>query len=343
MAKKILVGMNKEEIQQYVEYLEQPGYRGRQIADWIYKKSVLDFSEMKNISALFAKQLDETSRIHAGKIIDIAKSKDGTNKYLIGFDDGNAIEAVLLPYSDRISVCISTQVGCGVKCRFCATGINGFRRNLTAAEIIDEVLLLQHESGRRISHVVYMGMGEPLFNYENVLDSIYKLNNELEISMRRITVSTVGIIPRIKMLAKENIPITLAISLHAPNDDLRKRLIPIADKYPLDELIESCKLYVKQTGRRITFEYLLIKDVNDSISAAHELGKLLRSIMANVNIIPYNKVEGLPFSKPETKKIDMFKGILESVGLTVTQRMEKGQSVSAACGQLRLRNKFGGK
>lgn len=337
---KTLVGMSSDDIKEYIGSFGEKSFRGKQIADWIYRKSALKFTEMTNLPRSLIEKLKETAVIHTGRIKDIRKSKDGTAKYLISLNEGGSIESVILPYDSRVSVCISTQVGCAMGCKFCATGLDGVKRNLSAAEIVDQVLLLQRETSHRISHVVYMGMGEPLANYDNVLKSIHILNDEIGISMRRITLSTVGIIPRIRMLAKEDLPITLAISLHAPNDDLRRTLIPIASKYPLDDLVSTCKEYQQATGRRLTFEYLLIKGVNDSLSSAHELARLLRGLIANVNLIPYNRVEGLPYQKPDRGRIGSFRAVLESEGLSVTQRMEKGQSVDGACGQLRLRDEI---
>lgn len=338
--KSYLVGMTTDELTSLAIELGQPAFRGKQLADWIYKKSAAELSAMMNLPAAFRENLIDNTKLHTGIVSDILKSRDGTAKYLINLDQGQSVETVLLPYKDRVSACVSTQVGCGVGCRFCATGIHGLERNLNAGEIVDQVLILQNESQKRISHVVYMGMGEPLFNYDNTLKSIRLLNDEVGIAMRHITVSTVGIVPRIAMLAKENLQITLAISLHAPTDEQREKLIPIASRFPLKDLIPACKAYSESTRRRITFEYMLIKDINDSISDAHELGKLLRGIMANVNLIPYNHVEGLVYEKPTSERIGIFKSVLESVGLVVVQRMEKGNSVSGACGQLRYRKRI---
>jgi 23S rRNA (adenine2503-C2)-methyltransferase len=210
-------------------------------------------------------------------------------------------------------------------------------RNLTAGEIVDEVLTLQQQSPRRVSHVVYMGMGEPLLNYDNVLKSIRLLNEEVGIAMRHITISTVGITPMIQKLAEEKLQLTLAVSLHAPNDSLRTQIIPLAAKYPLKGLMDACKRYSERTHRRITFEYLLIRGMNDSPAQAHDLAALLRGMLCNVNLIPFNAVEGLPFSRPSQAQVRTFRSILEKSGIDVTQRMERGHSVSAACGQLRRR------
>jgi 23S rRNA (adenine2503-C2)-methyltransferase len=252
-------------------------------------------------------------------------------------EDGQRIESVLLPYEDRVSVCVSTQVGCPMACAFCATGISGLVRDLTAGEIVDEVLTLQHDSSRRISNVVYMGMGEPLLNYDNVVRSLHLLNDEVGIGMRHITISTVGVTPRIRKLADEKLQVTLAISLHAPNDELRRSIMPAAARYPLHELMQACREYTDRTHRRITFEYLLIHEVNDLPVHARQLAALLKGLLGNVNLIPYNAVEGLAFRRPPKARVQAFREILEEEGIAVTQRLERGHSISAACGQLRRR------
>ena len=333
-----LIGLNTKEIEDFVASLGEKKFRGRQIAAWLYKKNASSIDEMSDLSAGFRSALAEKAVLKHIEIVNIIKAPDGTAKYLLQLDDEQRIEAVLLPYEDRISVCVSSQVGCAAGCIFCATGLGGFVRNMTAGEIVDEILTLQSESEKRISHVVYMGMGEPLLNYDNVIKSIQLLNEEVGIAMRHITISTVGITPRIDSLAEEKLQINLAISLHAPNDDLRRRLIPLAERYPLRELISACRRYTEITHRRVTFEYLLIKDLNDSLALANNLAKLLKGTLCNVNLIPYNAVEGLDLNRPPREHVKAFRAVLEEAGITVTQRMEKGQSVSAACGQLRRRS-----
>lgn len=332
-----LLGMDTAELMQFVRSMGQPDFRGRQIAAWLYKQNAACIADMSDLPAAFRASLDESAILCRAKIVASDRSPDGTTKFLMELEDGQRIESVLLPYEDRVSACVSTQVGCPVGCLFCATGMGGFARNLTAGEIIDEVLTLQRESGRRISHVVYMGMGEPLLNYDHVLKSIRLLNDEVGIAMRHITVSTVGITPRIKQLAREKLQITLAVSLHAPNDALRRRIIPMASRYPLKELIAACREYAESTHRRVTFEYLLVRDMNDALPLASELADLLRGLLCNVNLIPYNAVEGLELNRPSQAHVRAFREALEQGGITVTQRMERGHSVSAACGQLRRR------
>lgn len=333
--------MSTTELESLAESLGEKNFRGRQIAAWLYKKNAESIDQMTDLSADFRKRLGKNAVLRHVEIIAESKSPDGTTKFLLGLEDGQQIEAVLLPYEDRISLCVSTQVGCAAGCTFCATAMGGLVRNLTAGEIVDEVLALQQQSARRISHVVYMGMGEPLLNYDNVLKSIRILNEEVGIAMRHMTISTVGITPRIERLAQEKLQLTLAVSLHAPNDILRRRIIPVAERYPLKELLAACKHYADSTHRRITFEYLLIRDLNDSIPLAHELASVLKGIMCNVNLIPYNAVEGLALNRPPQARVKAFRSVLENSGITVTQRVERGHAISAACGQLRRREQAG--
>jgi len=337
VGKPSLIGMSTHELEELLESLGEPAFRGRQIAHWIYKSNAPSLSEMTNLPLVLRQRLGDLVSYHRARIVSESRSVDGTVKYLLEMADGEAVESVLLPYIERVSVCVSTQIGCAVGCIFCASGKGGFVRDLTAGEIVDQVLTLQKQSSRRISHVVYMGMGEPLLNYENVLKSIKLLNQEVGIAMRHITVSTVGITPNIERLAEEDLQLTLAVSLHAATDELRQQIIPIARRYPLRELVKVCKSYAEKTGRRITFEYLLIRGLNDAVSHAMQLARLLRGILCNVNLIPYNAIEGIPLDRPSQKALRAFRSVLESEGLAVTQRIERGHAVSAACGQLRRR------
>ena len=332
-----LIGMTAAELELLAESFGQPKFRGRQISAWIYKHNVIEINEMTNLPMDFISQLKRDTLLYRSKVKASKAARDGTNKFLLELEDGETIEAVLLPYEERVSVCISSQVGCAAGCTFCATAMGGLKRNLTSGEIVDEVLTLQKASPRRISHVVYMGMGEPLLNYEHVLKSIRILNSEVGVAMRHITISTVGITPRIERLAKEKLQLTLAVSLHAPNDSLRCKIIPVAEKYPLKGLLSACKHYEESTKRRITFEYLLMQGVNDTLPLAHELADITKGIHCNVNLIPYNAVEGLPLSRPSQARVRAFRSVLEKAGVTVTQRVERGHAVSAACGQLRRR------
>jgi len=333
-----LLGMNTPELEELVASLGEKSFRSRQIARWLYQKNAANIAEMSDLSADFRTRLSKAANLCRAQVVNIDRATDGTTKYLLQLEDNQRIEAVLLPYEDRVSVCVSTQVGCALGCRFCATGVGGFVRNLTAGEIVDEVLTLQKETPRSISHVVYMGMGEPLLNYDNVLKSLHLLNEEVGISMRRLTLSTIGITPAIRRLAVEKLQLTLAISLHAPNDALRRQLMPIVVKYPLHELIKACREYTDYTHRRITFEYLLLDGVNDSPDTARQLTSLLKGMLCSVNLIPYNVVAELPFRRPTKERVQAFRAILEKAGIVVTQRMERGHSVSAACGQLRRRD-----
>lgn len=332
-----LLGMSAPELEELAESLGQPRFRGRQIAARLYRKNAGALEDMLELPTSFRARLETEAVLYRSRIVTAAKSSDDAAKFLLELEDGMAVEAVLLPYEERVSVCVSTQVGCAAGCTFCATALGGLARNLTAGEIVDEVLTLAKESPRRITHVVYMGMGEPLLNYDEVLKSIRLLNAEVGIAMRHITVSTVGITPRIEKLAGEKLQITLAISLHAPNDALRRQIIPIAEKYPLKGLMGACKSYAESTHRRITFEYLLIHGLNDSLPLAHELAGLLKGILCNVNLIPFNAVEGLALNRPSRARVQAFRSVLEDAGITVTQRVERGHAVSAACGQLRRR------
>lgn len=330
-----LLGMSTAELEEFVGSLGLPRFRGRQIASWMYKRNAADITEMTDLPASLRSVLHSKAVLHRSEAVRTSRSKDGTEKVLLRLADSESIEAVLLPYEDRVSVCASTQVGCAAGCVFCATGSGGFVRNLSAGEIVDEVLTLQRTCSRRITHVVYMGMGEPLLNYENVLKSIRILNEEVGIAMRHITVSTVGITPHIERLAVENLQLTLAVSLHAPNDEIRSAIMPLASRYPLRALMDACRSYTEATHRRITFEYMLIEGVNDALSLARQLAGMLRGVLCNVNLIPYNSVENVSMSRPSNSQIRAFRAALEEAGITVTQRVEMGDSVSAACGQLR--------
>jgi 23S rRNA (adenine2503-C2)-methyltransferase len=243
------------------------------------------------------------------------------------------VETVGIPYADRFSCCLSTQVGCPVGCVFCATGLGGFTRNLTAGEIVDQVLAVQEASGNRVNHAVFMGMGEPLLNYEATVKAMRLLNGEMGIAMRHLTVSTVGFVPGIRRLAQEKLQATLAVSLHAPTDELRWRLIP-GMKFSLAEIVDACREYLRLTGRRVTFEYCLLEGINDGVEAAGELARLLRGMNCHVNLIPYNPVTGLAYRTRSRKGVRAFREVLEGAGIQVTQRLQRGADIDAACGQL---------
>ncbi len=337
--------MTAPEIKEHLSALGLPAYRGVQVADRLYRRIQpgqgggidLAFADMAFLPAPARALLAEhfaPAPLIAGEVH--TDTRDGTTKILARLTNGdNPIECVLLPDARRVSVCLSTQVGCPMGCTFCATGTQGLTRNLSAGEIVAQFLLLQSRSERRISHIVLMGMGEPLLNYEATLQAIRVLNSECGIAMRHITLSTVGIVPNIDKLAQENLQITLAVSLHAPTDELRTRLVPVNKTYPLARLMASCRAYADATHRRLTFEYVLLREVNDRPEDAHALAHLLKGMPCAINIIPYNPTAVFePFARPEASRIFLFRSILEQAGLTVTQRKERGQQIAAACGQL---------
>ena len=333
----VLPGATRDEILQVVRRLGQPDYRAQQIAEWVYRKGAHSYQQMTNLPQGLRDALPDLLPLKRLEVARAQHSADGTVKYLFTLADGEQVEAVFLPYEDRNSVCISSQVGCAAGCRFCATAQMDFSRNLTAGEMVDEVLTIQQSAGQRISHVVYMGMGEPLWNLPEVVKSILLLNREVGISQRHITVSTVGVVPAIYELAQHRLQITLAISLHAPDDELRKSIMPVGRKWKVRELIDAARHYTEVTGRKVTFEYLLLRGVNDEPHHAQALAQLVKGLVCNVNLIPFNQVdtpEG--FTRPEPSRVARFRRVLEEAGIAVTQRVEKGHDISAACGQLKL-------
>ncbi|MFQ3548764.1 MAG: 23S rRNA (adenine(2503)-C(2))-methyltransferase RlmN [Armatimonadota bacterium] len=327
--------MTTTELSELCVELGYPSYRGKQLADWLYKKSAASYEDCKNLPKDLIAKLNEKLPLDKSKIADKKISKDGTTKYLLQLSDNQTIECVLLPYQDRTSICISTQIGCAVGCKFCATGDCGFTRNLTTSEMVDQILTLQADCSSRISNVVIMGMGEPMLNYDNTLKAINIITNEIGISARKITLSTVGITSGILKLAKENLQITLAVSLHASDDVLRNKLIPLAKNNPLESIIDACKVYADKTGRRITYEYMLLEGINDSEENAGKLAKLVKGTMCHINLIPYNAVTGKEYRKPHKTAVQAFRKVLEDSGIEVSQRFEKGEKISAACGQLK--------
>jgi 23S rRNA (adenine2503-C2)-methyltransferase len=340
--RQVLLGCDREELEAFVQQLGEPAYRGRQLARWLYTQGAHSFEEMSDLPAPLRARLAEVAVIGRSTLVTAQTSRDGTTKLLLEEGEGRRIETVLLPYEERVSVCISSQVGCPVGCTFCATATMGFTRNLTAGEMVDQVLAAQEaarQSGReRITHVVVMGMGEPLLNLDALLKAIRLLNREVGIAMRHITVSTAGYVPGIRRLAVENLQITLALSLHAPNDAVRVPLIPMARKFPLSETMAAVRDYMARTGRRVTLEYLLLAGVNDSDTQALELAHLVRSMITHVNLIPWNPADSFSsFQAPSADRIRAFRHTLERHALTVTQRVERGQDISAACGQLAVR------
>lgn len=337
MEKKIILsGLNQSELEKITEDLKASKFRARQIHNWIYLKSAKSIDEMTNLSKDFREQLSQIAEVSDVKIKTKQTSEDGTIKYLIEYADGNCVETVLMRFDNRanLTACVSSQVGCAVNCAFCATGKNGFVRNLTTQEIIEQVLTIQRDTGLKVTNVVFMGQGEPLLNFDNVLNSLNIFNEEFQIGARRITLSTSGIIPSINKLADMKLQSTLALSLHAPVSEIRKQIMPIENKYPLCELKKALKNYVEKTGRRITIEYLLVKDLTDTLEMAKQTAIFLKDVKCNINLIPYNSVSDDDFKKPDKASIMKFKYILEHSGKKVTIRLERGADIDAACGQL---------
>ncbi len=342
--KQIILGLDTDELKKLAIRLTEKVYRGRQLADWLYHKGLHDIKLMSNLPPSFLRRLSAEYQIGRSVLKKASRSRDGTFKLLLQLADGELIETVGMPYRDRFTCCVSSQAGCAIGCLFCATGSNGVRRNLTVGEIVDQVLTVQEfalqekmfkDGGGRVSHVVFMGMGEPLLNYDAVLKAVRLLNSEVGIGMRNITVSTIGYVPGIYRLAKEDLQLTLAISLHAPADNLRRRLVPGMAKYKVNEIIQACRDYANDTKRRVTFEYCLLGGVNDGLDDAEALATLLKGLLCHVNLIPYNKTPGSDFHKPEAERVIIFKRVLENAGIAVTQREQRGAGIEAACGQLR--------
>lgn len=328
---------NIEELEKLSVKLGEKRFRGKQIFNWV-QKGIDNIDEMTNLSKKFKKKLKEVSYADNMDILKVLESKlDGTKKYLMALTDGNVIESVMMKYKHGNTVCVSTQVGCKMGCGFCASTIDGVVRNLTSGEIIGQVLSIQKDINERISNIVLMGSGEPLDNYEEVIKFLSIINDPsgLNIGMRNITLSTCGIVPKIIELAEKNLQITLAISLHAPNDELRNKIMPINKVYSIKKLLDTCKKYIKKTNRRVTFEYSLIRGVNDNLDNAVELSQILKGMLCHVNIIPLNEVDEMELKGSTRKKAFEFQKILKQNGIDATVRREMGSDIDAACGQLR--------
>ncbi len=336
-----LLGASLPELTEWVQQQGQPAYRGKQLYQWIYQKGARSLQDI----TVFPKQWRQTvaevpigrSTIHYRSV-----APDNAIKYLLRLDDGQIIETVGIPTARRLTVCVSSQVGCPMSCDFCATGKGGFIRNLAPHEIIDQVLTVQQDFDRRVSHIVFMGMGEPLLNAESVVAAIRSLNQDVGISQRSITVSTVGIPGRIRQLAQHKLQATLAVSLHAPSQPLREQLIPSARHYPLDALLAECRDYVRLTHRRLTFEYLLIAGLNDTPEQANELADRIGGFQSHVNLIPYNPISEVDYQRPDPKQVRGFAEALEGRNIAVSIRYSRGLDVDAACGQLRANAGMGG-
>ncbi|OOO66506.1 23S rRNA (adenine(2503)-C(2))-methyltransferase [Clostridium tepidum] len=327
-----------EELKEWLVNKGEKAFRAKQIFNWIYDKFIFDFNHMKNIPEKTKRLMSDNFYIGVPKIIKKLVSQDkNTYKFLFEFKDGNIIESVVMKYKHGNSICVSTQVGCRMGCKFCASTLDGVIRNLTSGEILSQILISQKEIDERISNVVLMGSGEPLDNFENVTKFLDLVTSDttLNIGQRHITLSTCGIVPKIKELADREYSITLAISLHAPEDLLRKEMMPIANKYSIKDLMEACNYYIDKTNRRITFEYALVKGKNDSIKEAKKLSELLRGRLCHVNLIPVNEIKENSYRKSTLKNIELFSNILKENGIETTIRREIGADINAACGQLR--------
>ena len=333
-----------EELAVLIEALGEKKFRAKQLFEWMHAKQASSYDAMTNLPGAFRTMLAEKFPLVTLKIKTVQESKaDGTRKYLFELPDGQMIESVFMVYHHGNTVCISSQAGCRMGCRFCASAIGGFVRNLEPSEMLEQVYRIMEDTGERISNIVIMGTGEPLDNYENVMRFLRLVSHPagLSLSRRNLTLSTCGIVPRIYDLAEEDIPVTLAVSLHAPNDEKRKALMPVANKYTIREITDACRSYFKKTGRRITFEYALVSGENDSAADAAELALHLRGLPCHVNLIPVNPVRERTFKRPDKKGILNFQNQLEKCGINVTIRREMGSDIDGACGQLRKRYTFG--
>lgn len=329
-----LLGCSIEALTKWVVQHGQPAYRGKQLHQWIYQKGIRSLDEVTVFSKKWRAEVKDVP-VGRSHIHHRSKSPDGTIKYLLKLKDGLIIEAVGIPSDKRLTVCVSSQIGCPMGCDFCATGKGGFTRNLETYEIVDQVLTVQEDFQRRVSNIVFMGMGEPLLNTDAVVGAVRSLNQDVGIGQRMITVSTVGIPGHIRRLAEQQMQITLAVSLHASNQALRTQLIPSAEKYPLSALLNECRDYVKITGRRVTFEYILLADLNDKPEHATELASELRGFQSHVNLIPYNPISEVDYQRPSRARVEGFTQQLKDKGIAVSVRYSRGLEKDAACGQLR--------
>lgn len=333
--------LNMEELTAFVVGLGEKKFRGKQLYEWLHVRQAASFDEMTNLSKEFRERLKETCELVCLRQVDVQISAiDGTRKYLFALEDGNVIESVLMRYKHGNSVCISSQVGCRMGCRFCASTLDGLVRGLAPSEMLDQIYRISKDIGERISNVVVMGTGEPMDNFDNLLKFIELLTDEngLHISQRNLTVSTCGIVPRMRELADYKLAITLALSLHASNQKKRLSLMPVANKYEIHEVVDACRYYFAQTGRRVTFEYSLVGGVNDTDEDAAELSQLIRGMNCHVNLIPVNPIKERDYVQSDTESIQAFKAKLEKNGINVTVRREMGRDIDGACGQLRRKH-----
>lgn len=334
LSPKPLLGQSLSDLTHWVQSQGQPAYRGKQLHQWLYEKGARSLSEISVFPKLWREQVRDYP-LGRSTINHYSTAPDRTRKYLLRLGDGLIIETVGIPSAKRLTVCVSSQVGCGMDCTFCATGKGGFFRNLQAYEIVDQVLTVQSDFQERVSHVVFMGMGEPLLNLPGVVQALHCLNQDVGIGARSLTVSTVGLPEKIRQLAQHQLQITFAVSLHAADQNLREKLIPSAKHYPLQRLLADCRDYVKVTGRRITFEYILLAGVNDFPEQAIALAQLIKGFQSHVNLIPYNPISEADYQRPSAQRIQAFADILEEQHVAVSVRYSRGLQADAACGQLR--------
>ena len=329
-----------DELKEALKELGEKPFRAEQIFKWLYETRVSNFDDMTNLSLELREKLKQTYEIKEFKILKKQVASDGTRKYLFDVLDGNAIETVLMEYHHGFSICVSSQIGCKMGCKFCASTGIPFARNLTAGEIIEQIMAVEREAGVRISNIVFMGIGEPLDNYDNVVKAIRIINHPkgLNIGARHISISTSGLVPKIYQLAEENIQCTLSISLHATTDEQRSKMMPVNNTYNIEKLMQACKDYIEKTHRRISFEYALAKENNDNLEDAKRLVKLLKGMLCHVNLIPINKIENGAYTKSSNENIMKFRDYLNEHGIVATIRRELGSDIDAACGQLRRKN-----
>ncbi|HET6249994.1 MAG TPA: 23S rRNA (adenine(2503)-C(2))-methyltransferase RlmN [Tepidisphaeraceae bacterium] len=333
-------GETAEQFDSRVREWGWPKFRGQQVRDWVYRKAVANPAAMSNLSRLDQEFLAARASFATSTVTSHQSSNDGTQKLLLTWENGANAETVLIPDGPRRTACVSSQVGCPVGCKFCASGVNGVKGNLAAAQIVEQIFRLNEllaPKKERINHVVFMGMGEPLANYANVIQAIRVLHDlqGFNIGARKITISTVGVPQKMRALANEDLPLNLAISLHAPNEELRKQLIPWAEHFALEDILEAARHYFDRTGREVTLEYILLSGVNDQPQHARELARLCKTLRANVNLIRYNEVTGLPFQRPNGDDVMRFQEVLRNAGVNAHVRKSRGRDIDAACGQLR--------
>ncbi|MFT5470443.1 MAG: 23S rRNA (adenine2503-C2)-methyltransferase [Verrucomicrobiales bacterium] len=352
MPEETITGLTLTDLETRFEKWGEKKFRAKQLLEWVFAKRASSFDEMTNLSAELREKLAAEFQMRSMTLKTTQGSADTTQKFLFRLHDGRYVESVLIPAnpslysetSDRRTLCVSSQVGCAFDCKFCASGLAGFARNLSAAEIVEQVLQAEEISGRRVDNIVFMGMGEPLANYPNLMKSIEILNSHwgVGIGARKMTVSTSGLAPQIRKFADHPLQIRLAISLHGASDEVRERIMPVNKRYPLDELFDSLRYFTERKKQKITFEYILIEGVNDDLGQAELLARRASSMRAKVNLIPYNTVDGLEWQRPSEERQDQFAAIVKKAGVMVTLRREKGHDIDAACGQLRLKEELGG-